>query len=135
MPVVQLIYASHPFGFDEATIGGILGSARRNNVRDGITGALVCREDLYLQMLEGPNEMVAAAYERILRDNRQTDILHLSTGAVQARMFPEWAMRHDPAQSWMWTAKQVADGCLEKVSAEELNAVFQRVAQQPPARA
>ena len=135
MSIVQLIYGSRPFGFGEAEIGGILGSARKNNERDGITGALVCREDLYLQMLEGPRELVLAAYERILRDDRHTDVVHLWTGAVQARMFPQWAMRHDPAQSCMWTRQQVADGYLKKVSIDELHGLFGRVAQQPPAQA
>jgi hypothetical protein len=37
---MQLIYASRPFGYDELTLVGILASARRNNERDGITGAL-----------------------------------------------------------------------------------------------
>ena len=50
----QLIYSSQPFGFDEAMLAGILSGARYNNVRDGITGALICRQDIYLQLIEGP---------------------------------------------------------------------------------
>ena len=43
MPLTQLIYTSRPFGFDAHTLDDILLGARRNNERDGITGALVCR--------------------------------------------------------------------------------------------
>jgi hypothetical protein len=48
MPITQIIYASRPFGFDAALLAGILMDARRCNTRDGITGALICRDDLFL---------------------------------------------------------------------------------------
>ena len=50
----QLIYASRPFGYDDLTLTSILMQARENNARNGITGALICREDVFLQILEGP---------------------------------------------------------------------------------
>ena len=62
--LIQLIYSSKPFGFDEATLSEILLTARRNNERDGITGALICRRDLYLQLLEGPQAAVEARYQQ-----------------------------------------------------------------------
>jgi hypothetical protein len=58
--LIQLIYSSKPFGFDEAALNQILIIARRNNPRDSITGALICRLDLYLQLLEGPQAAVEA---------------------------------------------------------------------------
>ena len=61
MREMQLIYASRPFGYDELTLVGILASARRNNERDGITGALICREDLFVQLLEGRRDLVTSA--------------------------------------------------------------------------
>ena len=60
MSLIQLIYPSTPFGFDNPTLNNILSVARRNNARDGISGALICRADLYLQMLEGPRSAVTA---------------------------------------------------------------------------
>lgn len=39
MSLMQLTYASHPFGFDDAMLAGILLDARRCNARDGITSA------------------------------------------------------------------------------------------------
>ena len=45
MSLTQLVYASHPFGFDEAMLNGIILDARRCNERDGITGALIARGD------------------------------------------------------------------------------------------
>ena len=63
--LLQLVYASRPFGFDAGTLTAILFDARRCNTRDGITGALICRDDLFLQLLEGPEAAVEAAYARI----------------------------------------------------------------------
>jgi len=58
--LIQLVYASKPFGFDTATLNAILSDARRLNPANAITGALICREDLYLQLLEGPEPAVEA---------------------------------------------------------------------------
>ena len=132
MPLTQLIYASRPFGFDDLALTGILASARRNNLRDGITGALICREDLFIQMLEGPKDLVIATFARIRRDDRHTDITTLRNGDIEARLFPEWAMRHDPARSWMWTPAQVSAGAASSASPEEALGVFTRLASSPP---
>lgn len=132
LQTIQLIYASQPFGFDDLALSGILNAARKNNQRDGITGALICREDLYLQMLEGRRDVVTAIYARILRDDRHTQVISLWTGDIETRLFPEWAMRHDPAKSWMWTAEQVAAGAIGRASAEEIRGVFSRLASEAP---
>lgn len=131
MAMIQLIYASQPFGFDEAALNSILTSARHYNTRDDITGALICREDVYLQLLEGPEDLVEAAYARIVRDGRHLEISRLSSAPVSERMFPTWAMRDDPARSWMWTRAEVEDGAIASASREELLGVFARLAKEP----
>ncbi len=133
MPVTQLIYASRPFGFDNLALAGILTVARRNNARDGITGALICREDIYLQLLEGGQTEVHAAFDRIIRDDRHTDIKLLWTGETETRLFPHWAMRDDPARSWMWTAQEIRSGALENATTEEVRGVFVRLSGEPAA--
>lgn len=132
MPHTQLIYVSQPFGFDDLVLMGILASALRNNVRDGITGALICREDLFMQLLEGPAEHVQSAYARIQKDNRHTGVCLLWTGEADERLFPDWAMRHDPALSWMWTREEVAAGAADRATGEEARAIFARLASLPP---
>ena len=37
-------------------------------------GALICRDDLFLQMLEGPEAVVEAIYGRIVRDDRHLEV-------------------------------------------------------------
>jgi hypothetical protein len=125
---MQLIYSSRPFGFDDATLNGILIAARYYNERDGITGALVCRSDVYLQLLEGPQAAVEAAFIRIKRDNRHLQVSKHCTTTVSARLFPHWAMRDDPARSWMWTPAEVSGGAIRRATREELLGVFARLA-------
>jgi Sensors of blue-light using FAD len=132
MPLIQLIYASRPFGFDDLALTGILESARRHNVRDAITGSLICREDIFLQILEGPEDKVRETFARISRDDRHTDIGNVWTAPIDKRLFPEWAMRHDPAQSWMWTRDDVTAGVLAKATHQDLHAVFVKLAAIPP---
>ncbi len=74
MSLMQIIYVSQPFGFDEATLNSILMDARRNNLRDDVTGALICRADAYLQLIEGPEVAIRATYARIASDNRHLDV-------------------------------------------------------------
>lgn len=133
MTDIQLVYASKPFGFDDLVLRGILATARRNNERDSITGALVCREDLFLQLLEGPREKVRDTFERICRDDRHIDVSKLIESEINGRLFPEWSMRHDPAQSWMWTREQVAGGAVQNASPVEVLGVFSRLAAMTPA--
>ncbi|MEO1205547.1 MAG: BLUF domain-containing protein [Pseudomonadota bacterium] len=127
-PLTRLIYASHPFGFDEGMFRQILGAARRNNTRDGITGSLICREDLFLQLLEGPNVKVRATFDRIQRDDRHVDVTELVNTETNVRLFPDWAMRHDPAQSWMWSSEEVRNRAIDKATPDEVVTIFKRIA-------
>ena len=128
MTITQLIYTSQPFGFDDAMLNGILVQARRNNPASDITGCLICRQDMYLQLLEGPADAIATLYAKIEADDRHLAVMQLSREAVPTRMFPDWAMRDDPAQSWLWPPQAVASGALFQASPEALRAVFARVA-------
>ncbi|MCR9177414.1 MAG: BLUF domain-containing protein [Alphaproteobacteria bacterium] len=127
MSVHRLVYVSRPFGFDSAMLNGILLDARENNSRNDITGALICRGDMYLQLLEGPEAAVEAAFDRIASDDRHTDIVRLLSGPASGRLFSNWAMHDDPARSWMWTQEQVAAGAPTRASEAEVLAVFTRV--------
>jgi len=130
MTTHQLIYMSEPFGFDDAMLNGILSISRRNNRRDGLTGALVCRRDIYLQLLEGPEAAVEATYARISGDDRHLAITRLASEPAEARLFPDWAMLDDPARSWLWNEAQVAAGAVTDASTSEVRAVFERIARE-----
>ncbi len=128
MDLIQLAYASRPFGFDAPGLHVILRAARSNNARDDVTGALICRADLYLQLLEGPRDKVLATFARIASDDRHVDVRVLLRVAATGRLFAGWAMLDDPARSWIWTKQQVDGGELDRASPEEILAAFARVA-------
>ena len=127
--LLQLIYASRPFGFEANILSSILVEARRCNTRDGITGALICRDDLFLQLLEGPERAVEATFSRICADDRHIEVRRLGRRMIadDARMFGGWAMRDDPAASWVWSRAEVDAGVPEQASEAEVLAMFAKL--------
>lgn len=130
MPLTQLVYVSRPFGFDDAMLSGILLDARRNNLRDDLTGALIARHDLYIQLLEGPQRAVEACYARIRHDDRHVDPRKLMQRTITTRLFPGWSMKDDPAQSWVWSREEVREGALDSATDQEVLGFFARLASQ-----
>ena len=128
---VQLIYISQPFGYDMQRLNSILSIARSRNARDGVTGALICRHDMFLQLLEGPREKVEATFARIRIDDRHVDLRRLWCEPMKRRIFPQWEMLHDPARSWMWTPQEVLDGAPALAPRNEVFSIFARIATEP----
>ena len=84
--VRQIIYesvATDPPAADTAP--AILRGARPFNGLNGVTGLLCAANDRYLQVLEGPEESVELAMERIVADSRHHEIEILSDIAVLPR--------------------------------------------------
>ncbi|MEM0947967.1 MAG: BLUF domain-containing protein [Pseudomonadota bacterium] len=127
--VYRLIYSSRPFGYDQATLDGILLDARRCNLRDTITGALICRHDVYIQLLEGPRNKVGETYDRIRQDDRHLEVKLRYFGESSERLFSKWAMLHDPAKSWIWPASQVDNGILDQVGVAAFKKLFKDLSQ------
>ncbi len=66
----------------------------QNNQQANVTGVLLCLGGIFFQILEGDAEKIDRIYERILTDDRHTDILCLkSEMEVEERMFPDWSMQ------------------------------------------
>ena len=92
MKTYQLIYSSQPFGYNLEILSSILTTSRVNNKKREITGALICREDIFLQLLEGPKEDIEETYDSIKRDDRHLNVQNLIDHNVDDRLFPAWAM-------------------------------------------
>jgi hypothetical protein len=90
-----------------------------------VTGNLICHSDLFLQMLEGPSDVIYQLYETILADDRHADIVKLRDEKSELRVFPSWAMRNDSHQSWMLSRSEIAN-----MSAEEALTLFERLARE-----
>lgn len=74
------------------SISEILGVSQRNNVRDGLTGALAVNDGWFLQVIEGPSAALDALLRRLADDPRHTDVDVLSRRSVSGRLFPDWSM-------------------------------------------
>jgi hypothetical protein len=71
--------------------------------------------------------------ERIGRDDRHTDsVVHFSE-SVPERLFGDWAMLHDPANSWLGPENDGAEDWVERVRASDLKGIFKSLALQSTA--
>ena len=120
----HIIYASTPFGFSKSDLDHILIKSRYNNDENEITGALFCRDDLYLQYIEGPAKRIELTFSKINEDDRHTEIFLLKSGISTRRLFANWAMKDDPVKSWMWTREEIGNGILGKVTETEAMNIF-----------
>ena len=79
-------------------IDQILQTARVNNSRKNVTGALLYNAGFFAQVLEGPRACVEEIFEKIQRDDRHGDVTVLEGGDLATRDFPDWSMAHvEPA--------------------------------------
>jgi hypothetical protein len=97
MMLIRLTYFSRNrladwYGSKDCGIAEILATSVANNLRDCITGALICDDRWFVQALEGAESKVSAAFERILRDQRHRDVSLVTMQAVAERRFPNFAM-------------------------------------------
>ena len=123
----HLIYSSRPVHFDATVVDGILTSSKENNKKSGVTGALIYRQDLYLQFLEGPEDQVDQTYRKIIEDPRHRDLKKLRDDSNDRRLFSSWAMRGDPVETWMWSYEEVKNGLLTRLSSQESLDVFEKL--------
>ena len=126
----HLIYYSVPTTFDEETIEEILLKSRQNNAQSNVTGALICRSDLYFQYLEGPIDEVNKTFKKIELDNRHKNIQKIKEDETTRRLFASWAMREDPVKSWMWTRSEVKTGILARIKPKEAFEAFERLSRE-----
>jgi hypothetical protein len=92
--LVRLLYASRSTApINAATIDAILAESRKYNASAGVTGVLcICRDDVFIQALEGGRGEVNCLYGRILRDPRHTDVTILDYAEIPERRFASWRM-------------------------------------------
>ena len=130
MKLMQLVYCSQPFGYNLEILSAILIASRANNRKRDITGALICRSDIFLQLLEGPEQQVKSTYAAIQNDDRHIDIHHLLDQNVDKRLFPAWAMKDDPVKTWMWSREEVSNGIVKSLSKAEIEEVFVKLSKE-----
>lgn len=79
-------------GPQSASLSQILETARKNNSKQNVTGALLYSSGYFAQVLEGPKNSIEQVFERIQRDPRHGDVTVLECSGIGVRDFPEWSM-------------------------------------------
>tara|TARA_R110001583_G_scaffold18667_6_gene74058 strand:+ start:6029 stop:6472 length:444 start_codon:yes stop_codon:yes gene_type:complete len=73
-------------------IKSILASSSTNNVKLGITGALLYSGGYFCQVIEGEEEHIEVLFESIQLDSRHAEVTVLNFEKVRERSFSEWSM-------------------------------------------
>lgn len=92
-PLSYLVYtstASTPF--DDDRLVELLRKSRTDNANRDVTGALIYKNGVFVQMLEGPENAVETLRGKIYSDPRHRGILTLIRGTAELRVFSEWTM-------------------------------------------
>jgi Sensors of blue-light using FAD len=101
--LISLIYASRSTEhFHEHEIPDLLQQVRIANAKQEFTGMLLYIGGSFLQVLEGQPEMVDAAFSKILKDKRHTQITLIANESIPERAFEGWTMMHktlDPVEA------------------------------------
>lgn len=92
--IKQLVYISYTtenFNF-EKDINDILDKARKKNPELDLTGMLVYRDEMFIQLLEGPVDNVNMLYGTIGMDKRHSNVSVIVNQESEERLFPDWTM-------------------------------------------
>jgi hypothetical protein len=91
--VHQVIYSSAAVEpFSDSALTELLGAARVNNGRLGVTGMLLYHDGSFLQALEGDQDVLETLYAKIGRDKRHHRLVALLRRNVEGRYFDQWQM-------------------------------------------
>ena len=99
--LIRMVYVSRatfkPFSTAsgiEGHVAKILETARRENKKNHLVGALYYGDGCFFQCLEGRQIDVDALYERLQKDQRHTDLKVLSKEHVSQIGFQSWEMKY-----------------------------------------
>ena len=96
----------------------LLEKARDNNGIQGISGALVYTDGMFLQILEGDRTKVQALMARIEKDVRHENVTILREGEIASAKFSSWKMAYvsaTPEQVARWAGIGVGTGTSEVI--------------------
>lgn len=93
--ILRLTYVSrHNAENSNIEVTRILSQSRRNNERDGITGALVINDEYFLQSIEGSRPVINALLRKLVNDNRHFALQVIECSEVEERLWSKWSMKH-----------------------------------------
>jgi hypothetical protein len=103
----QIVYSSHStFPMQSDALEELLEHARSRNADQGISGALIYTEGVFLQILEGERANLEALMAKIRKDVRHQSVTVLREGEIAEAKFSSWKMAYvaaTPEQVAQWS--------------------------------
>jgi hypothetical protein len=93
--MITITYSSHAtdqLAVAQRGIEHLLEVSRARNLQRGITGLLLFRDGIFIQVLEGETADVQFIYRLICQDPRHRSIVKLLEERISSRRFPSWSM-------------------------------------------
>jgi hypothetical protein len=106
--LIQLVYISrstftpsNPTNAIEPNVARILLKSRINNKNNNLVGVLYFGEGCFFQCLQGEETAVDSLYEKLLKDDRHTDLKILTKKPIDCLSFSQWNMKYVPLEKPM----------------------------------
>ncbi len=97
MQLVRLVYASQKTSsFSPHDLEDVLACSKAFNERQHITGVLCFNRKFFLQCLEGSRKSVNELYNKIVNDERHSNVMLLHYEEISERFFSRWMMSFVP---------------------------------------
>ena len=91
--MIQISYissATPPMSTEDLLV--LLRQCRENNAGRGVTGMLLYANGTFLQVLEGPDQVIDDLVEIIKKDSRHSNIKMLYRKPIERRQYSDWSM-------------------------------------------
>ncbi len=93
MKIFQTLYVSRANKENDSnSVDSIVSAARDYNSKNNITGILLFRAVVFLQLLEGEKSKVEPLLKKIEKDPRHSNVIRIFEIEENPRIFSDWAM-------------------------------------------
>jgi hypothetical protein len=123
----RVVYVSEKTDVSDNTLKGIIASSKKNNPKEDVTGCLLSGSNSFLQLLEGPKDVIETLYSEISRDNRHKNVVTLCDEKIDERLFLSWSMKLAPFENMEWSNEDFNSGNFLNITSKEALNVFIRL--------
>lgn len=93
--MIRLTYISRYNSHNtDGEVSRILAQAQRNNMTNGITGALVFNHNYFLQSIEGSRPFINNLLRKLINDSRHFSLQIIECHEILQRRWDKWSMKY-----------------------------------------
>jgi hypothetical protein len=100
--IYQLCYISYSSQTHEETLNGmgqLMDISVKNNQELNVTGMLLYRDGIFMQLIEGNKDDILRLFGKIVTDSRHNNISTVFSMDGEERVFPHWSMLYKQIES------------------------------------